>query len=210
MFLLCRDCRHRHQVANPLNLRSELRDWKAKHKGHRTALSLRTSPRQRDLVGKLPRWLENANVKSAFGAKTSITMTSLNSLANGSGAQSAAVDNTSNLYLDFRIRIQIPGAASQTGLVDFYCASALGDTTYLDGASGSDSSFTAGNRLNAHYLGSIQTATSGTQIGEVTIAQAFGGVCPDKFALVAINNAGAALTASSNVVEYEGVYATVI
>lgn len=150
-----------------------------------------------------------ANIKIAYGAKTTITIT-LTSLANAAGRQSAVVDNTSNLYLDARLRVQTKGQASGTLTLAVYAYTALGDTTYTDGATGSDAAFTAANRLNSRYVGSIQLNTTTAVQGELSIAQAFNGVMPDKWGLIFINNSGAALsaTAGDHVIEYEGVYAT--
>lgn len=152
-----------------------------------------------------------ADIKIAYAAKATITWTGT-SLANGSGRESTVVDNTSNKYLDARIRIQTKGQASGTALIDVYVYTALGDTTYTDAATGSDAAFTAAGRRNSRYLGSIQmnAATSAVQGELPSIASAFGGVMPDKWGLIIINNSGAALsaTAGDHVIEYEGVYAT--
>jgi hypothetical protein len=153
-----------------------------------------------------------ADIKTAYGSKTAITMT-LTSLGNGSARESTAIDNTgaSAKFLDARVRVQSKGQTSGTGLVDFYVYSALGDTTYTDSATGSDAAFTAANRRNARYAGSIQlNAGTTAERLEFSIAQAFGGVMPDKWGLIAVNNSGAALsaTAGDHVIEYQGVYTT--
>lgn len=152
-----------------------------------------------------------ADIKSAYGAKTTITWTGT-SLASGSARESTVVDNTSNKFLNARVRVQTKGQASGTTLVDVYVYTSLGDTTYTDAATGSDAAFTAANRRNSRFLGSIQmnAATSAVQ-GELPgVASAFGGIMPDKWGLIIINNSGAALssTAGDHVIEYEGVYAT--
>lgn len=148
---------------------------------------------------------------SAYGARTAIVLT-LTSLANTTGArQSTVVDNTVNKYLDVEIRVQTNGsAAGNNATLDFYVYSALGDTTYTDGCTGTDGTFTVANRKNAKYLDSITlngtTAVVGTLRG---VAQAFGGVMPDKWGLIAINNSGAALAAAAGTIEYEGLSETV-
>lgn len=153
-----------------------------------------------------------ATIKIAYGSKTTIATTALTSLASGSGWQSAVIDNTSNLFLDAMVRVQTKGQAGSTNLMDFYVYNALSDTTYTDGASGSDAAFTAGNRFNARYVGSIllNAATSAVQ-GSFSIAQAFGGVMPSKWGLIAINNSGGTLstTAGDHLIEYEGITQTV-
>lgn len=153
-----------------------------------------------------------AGILLNYAAKATIATSALTSLANAAGWQSAVIDNTSNKYLDVRIRVQTKGQASGTALVDFYVYSALGDTGYTDAATGSDAAFTASGRRNARYLGSIQmnAATSAVQ-GELPgVASAFGGIMPDKWGLIAINNSGAAMstTAGDHVIEYQGVSAT--
>jgi len=152
-----------------------------------------------------------ANIKTEYGAKTTITVT-LTSLANAAGRECTVIDNTANKYLDARVRVQTKGAVSGTALLDVYVYSALGDTTYTDGATGTDAAFTAANRLNARYLGSIQMNAAVAVKGELpNVAMAFGGVLPDKWGLIFINNSGAALSATGtdHVIEYEGIYATV-
>lgn len=153
-----------------------------------------------------------ATVTTAYAAKATITIT-LTSLANGSARESTAIDNTTNKYLDALVRVQSNGsAAGNTGAVDFYVYAALGDTTYADAATGTDAAFTAANRDNARYLGSVtMNATTGVVAVLPSVAFAFGGVMPSKWGLIAVNNSGAALsaTAAQHVVEYEGITQTV-
>jgi hypothetical protein len=153
-----------------------------------------------------------ATIKSSYAAKATITVT-LTSLANGSARECTVVDNTANLYLDALIRIKTNGsAAGNTVTVDVYAYAALGDTAYTDGATGSDAAFTAANRLNARYLGSVTlNGTTGVIAGPWSVAAAFGGTLPDKWGLIFVNNSGAALSATGgdHVVEYEGVTETI-
>jgi len=143
----------------------------------------------------------------AFGSKTTITCT-LTSLANGSARESTVIDNTSAKFRNVRIRVQTKGQTSGTSYLDVYVYTALGDTTYTDGATGSDAAFTAANRFNSRYIGSVKcnAGTSAVQ-GEMQMADAFPD-CPDKWGLIFVNNSGAALsaTAGDHVIEYEGVY----
>ncbi len=156
-------------------------------------------------------WAAQGDVKNAYGSKTSITIT-LTSLANAAGRESTVIDNTTNKFLDALIRFKTNGQASGTALVDIYIYAALGDTTYTDAATGTDAAFTAANRRNSKYLGSVQmnAATSVTG-GLFSVAAAFGGVLPDKWGLIVINNSGAALSATGgdHVIEYEGVFLNV-
>jgi len=152
-----------------------------------------------------------ADIKNAYGTKTTITITGT-SLANGSARESTVIDNTTNKFTDARVRVALNGQTSGSAQVDFYVYSALGDTGYTDGATGSDAAFTAANRLNARYVGSIQMNVTTAVKGELpSIAAAFGGVMPDKWGLIMVNNSGAALsaTAGDTVIEFEGIYQTV-
>lgn len=139
-----------------------------------------------------------------YGTKTTITWTGT-SLANGSARESTVINWTSTRCADGRVRIQSKGQASGTNYVDWYVYTALGDTTYTDGATGSDAAFTAANRLNSRYLGSLRmnAATAAVQV-EFQLSDVFRSM-PDKWGLIGINNSGAALsaTAGDHVLEYE-------
>ncbi len=144
--------------------------------------------------------------KPTYAAKATITWTGT-SLANGSARESTVVDNTTNRYRDARIRFQTKGQASGTAYVDVYVYTALGDTTYTDGATGTDAAFTAANRFNSRYLGSIKcNANTSAVQAEFQLSDVFS-TCPDKWGLIVINNSGAALSATGgdHVVEYEGI-----
>lgn len=142
--------------------------------------------------------------KPTYGTKTTITWTGT-SLGSGSARESTVIDWTSTRCADGRIRIQSKGQASGTNYVDWYVYSALGDTTYTDGATGTDAAFTAANRFNARYLGSLRmnAATAAVQ-GEFQLSDAFVSM-PDKWGLIGVNNSGAALsaTAGDHVLEYQ-------
>lgn len=146
------------------------------------------------LVGRQP----------TYGSKQTIAWTGT-SLGSANARQSDVVTWTSTRCADGRIRIQSKGQASGTSYVDWYVYTSLGDTTYTDGASGADGTFTAANRFNSRYLGSLKmnAATSAVQ-GEFQLSDIFGSM-PDKWGLIGINNSGAALsaTAGDHVIEYQ-------
>ena len=147
------------------------------------------------------------NSPLGIGSKTTVTVT-LTSLGSGSARESTVIDNTTTRYRNVRLRIQTKGQASGTLYLDVYVYTALGDTTYTDGATGSDAAFTAANRKNSRYLGAVlmNAATAAVQ-GELMMSDSFKD-CPDKFGFIFINNSGAALsaTAGDHVIEYEGIY----
>jgi len=84
---------------------------------------------------------------------------SLASLASGSYQQSAAIDNTSNLYLDAAVQLSVKAGGSgvsATGTVNVYAyGSANGGANYTDGASGNNASFNPTSPTNLKLLGVI-------------------------------------------------------
>lgn len=149
----------------------------------------------------------------AGATATTITVT-LTSLGSGAARQSAAVDNTSNRYLDAEVRVTTKGAsAANVTTLDVYAYGAAESTTpvYTDGASGSDAAFTAANRLNAVQVGQVvMNGTTAVTAGPWSLAQAFGGNVPQKWGLIFVNNSGDALsaTAGDHVVVYQGITAS--
>lgn len=127
----------------------------------------------------------------------SITI-SLASLANGSYQQSAAVDNTSNLYFDAGVELAIKTGASgvsATGSINVYAyGSANGGSNYTDGCSGSNASFTPTSPTNLKLIGVINAVANATTYtgGPFSVASAFG-YLPGKWGVVVCNNSGAAL-----------------
>jgi hypothetical protein len=148
-----------------------------------------------------------------YGSKTAITMT-LTSLGSGNARECTVVSNTSNKYDDAIIQVQTNGsAAGNTATLDFYVYTALGDTTYADGATGSDAAFTAANRKNAIWIGSVtlNTTTAVNCTLPRSVSACFNGIMPEKWGLIAVNNSGAALsaTAGNHVISYQGITYTV-
>lgn len=153
-----------------------------------------------------------ADRRTAYGAKVSLVLTSLTSLANGSAWRSDVLDFSTAKFLDALIRLKLNGAASGTALVDiFIAASVAADGTYDDGATAGPGAFTAASRKNAKYIGSIQMNAATGVMGHLTIAQAFGGVLPQKCILILVNSSGAALSATGgdHGIDVEPIYETI-
>lgn len=128
-----------------------------------------------------------------------ITIT-LASLASATYRQSAAIDNTSNLFTNAASQLVIKTGASgtsATGSLSVYAyASMNGGTNYSGGASGSDAAYTAdvtGNP-NLFLLGNIAVSANATSytFRGADIAAAIGYV-PSKWGIVVLNNTGHAL-----------------
>lgn len=152
-----------------------------------------------NLVGQVGR-------KNTFDAvQTVTTTTNFTSLGSGSGWSGGSI-TTSGCY-DIRFRLQTKGSsASNTAYIDWYLASSMnGETTFDDAASSStDQAFTAGNRKNSRYVGSVLLNGTNAVTGSFSALDAFG-TLPAVIVPIAINNSGAAAssTAGDHVLKYE-------
>lgn len=134
-----------------------------------------------------------------FGTKygTRVTMSiTLTNLASGSARESTVVDDTSTTLLDELISFHSKGAgAAGTSSLDVFVYTEAGSSSYSDAATGADAAFTAANRKNSRYMGSvIMNGTADVYSSAMSLAAAFGGTMPRKWGLIVINNSGAALT----------------
>ena len=152
-----------------------------------------------NLVGQVGR-------KNTFDAvQTVTTTTNFTSLGSGSGWSGGSI-TTSGCY-DIRFRLQTKGSsASNTAYIDWYLASSMnGETTFDDAASSStDQAFTASNRKNSRYVGSVLLNGTSAVTGSFSALDAFG-TLPAVIVPIAINNSGAAAssTAGDHVLKYE-------
>lgn len=164
-----------------------------------------------------------ADIKLKLAASASLTL-GLASLATDSsqlaGRQSTAVDNTSNLYLDYLVSGKIKMGTSPTAgkAVEVYLYGALNDTpAYPDQITGSDGNVTMTTRdilaACCPLLASFVTTTTTGQVlymRPMGIAQFFGGILPPKWGLFVVHNSGVSLdsTAGNHVFSYTPVYNT--
>jgi hypothetical protein len=140
-----------------------------------------------------------STVKPKYGTNNQAITVTLASLAFPNARSSAAIDNTSNLYLDALVQIKVKtgSGVSANGYVNVYAyGTADGGTSYPDGA-GTDAAVTL-NVARQKLLGSIPAAASATTyISEpMSVAAAFGGVLPDHWGIIIENETGAALDAT--------------
>lgn len=161
-----------------------------------------------------------SDIKAAYGSETTFTVTNLHSLASSAtaGWQSAAVDNTSDKFQDAMVYAVLDFAntspANSRGCF-LYAYSGIG-SSYTNPASGSEGTITlldvTANPQNLRFLGFIPytTADEVVESAHFSVAQAFGGLLPQKWGVVLINHTGAALAASGNTVKWYGVYSTVV
>jgi hypothetical protein len=143
------------------------------------------------------------------------------SLADGGYRSSAAVDNTTNKYMDALVGglTQI-GAVAADGTFSVYAYGSFDGTNYTAGLDGADGTITWGTTpsttgadgyLNLPLLGtvSVDTAEDNKDVrwGPFSIAAAFGGVMPKKWGIVIKNSTGISFhaTGTNNTVKFQGV-----
>ena len=155
-----------------------------------------------------------ATIKTSYSTLgVSITCT-VAGLTNTSARSCLALDNTTNLYLDAVVQVQIKTAAAATsasGIVNVYAYGTVdGGTTYPEGA-GTDTGVTLTVPTNLILIGQINAVANSTtyKSNPMPVAAAFGGVLPQKWGIVVENQTGATLdaTPSNHLTIYQGILA---
>lgn len=165
-----------------------------------------------------------ASIKIEYGTTANLTFTSLASLAASSthlsGAESGAVDNTSNKYVDYLLsgKITAGAANTQVGRIDVNVIGLLDDSTFPDVFDGTDSAETVTSdgikKGICKLAASIVTEAVNDRIyyfGPVSVAALFGGVLPRKFSVFITQTAHTstnALAASGQQVTVTPIYYT--
>lgn len=147
-------------------------------------------------------------------AGTALTIT-LNSLAASAtvGRQSTVVDNTSNLYDDAMVTVVVSTSASalaSPNAVYCYLTGEFDAVPNYDQDSAvvgaTDAGYTIDAPSNLRLAAIINCSTSSKVYNKsFSVAQAFGGVMPSKWALVVVNNTGQTLLGSGNSATYCGI-----
>jgi len=157
--------------------------------------------------------VHTADIKSKYGSPATITCT-LASLVTTAARSCLAVDNTSTLYLDVLVQVQIKSGAaatSTTGYVNVYAyGTADGGTTYAEGA-GTDAAITLTSPANVKLIGRLNVVANATTYKSepFSVAAAFGGVLPQKWGIIIENQSGGTLdgTEGSHLKLYQGALA---
>jgi hypothetical protein len=141
-----------------------------------------------------------ANIQPVYAATaTTLTVSGLLGLANGSSATSANVTNTA--YLDVLIFAQITtgSGALATGVIEVYAAGSA-DGVYFD---------TVGNDK---WIGTMPLVSAGTQVVNrvMSIASSFGGTLPPFWRIRFRNSTGAAFNGTGCSASYRGVSAQTV
>lgn len=166
-----------------------------------------------------------ANVKVSYGTSSALTQTNLDGLAASAthvaGWESAEIDNTTNLFIDYRIaaKIQVESAGLAAGQIRLYLVGPLDDTTWPDVFDGTESAETVTDtevRDAICRLGAItetDTTASRTYYLECPSVRAvFGGNLPKKFVVFITQSTTTTLetTGDPNQVYLTGVFETVV
>ena len=157
-----------------------------------------------------------ADIKAKYGGSNqSITIT-INGLANDARRESAAIDNSTNCFLDALVQVKIATntSADSTGdkSVYIYAYGTADDGTSCSGnATGSDAAFGTDPQQvnNCRLLGIIYAPTQNLiyESDPMSIACVFGGVLPQRWGIVVHNKTGQTLKTSDCSAFYQGLCA---
>jgi hypothetical protein len=220
----CLTCRKKHRIAavSAAHFLDAYSDWLEKHPRSRGCL-----PGLKSLgPDGIEAFGDNADVKEAFQAEQTMTVTNLHSLATSTtaGWTSASVDNSSNLYLDALVSVHVAAVntapANSKALFLYAYGSTDGSIFTSTGTSGG----TVGTEGALTFpdvttlpvvmplLGVIPYPVQNKALdaGPFSVARAFGGVLPRAWGVAIINHTGMTLAASANTVKQQGTYNTVI
>lgn len=157
-----------------------------------------------------------ADTKIAYGSSTAITCT-LASLADAASRECAAIDNTTNKFIDAIVYLSVTLAtgtpANEKAILVWFYGSEDG-TNYGDNATGSDAALT--QRVPNNFRGpfAISCPDAGGLAYKTVIpsvASFFGGVLPRKWGFVVENQTAVAFDATegNHTKTYTGIYYTV-
>lgn len=162
------------------------------------------------------------DVKRSYAASSNLTVTNLDGLAASSthlaGWESGAIDNTSNLYLDYRVtaKITVESSGVTAGEIRLYLVGPLDDSNWPDVFDGTESAETVTDseiRDAICLLGAMTvndtTASRAYFLDCPSVAAVFGGNLPKKFVIFITQATGTTLETTGNQVTVTGSFATV-
>lgn len=163
--------------------------------------------------------MATGDVKVAYAASSNLTVTNLHSVATSStwvaGWESGAIDNTSNLYEDYRLtaKITVAAASLTAGEIRMYVVGMLDDSTWPDVFDGTESTETITDTEMRDAICKLaavsQTDTTNSDVYFLdcpSVAAVFVGNMPAKFVVFITHSTGQNLAASGNQVTIKGSY----
>jgi hypothetical protein len=165
-----------------------------------------------------------SDFKLAYAASVAVTITSLNSLAASStllsGAESTAIDNSTNLYQDYLLggHITAGAASTQIGVIEISVVAMEDDSVWPDVFDGTDSAEAVTSaeikRSICKVAVTLETTATASRVysfSGISIANLFGGTCPRKFVIFVSQTAHSttvALAATGHSIAVTGVWVT--
>lgn len=166
--------------------------------------------------------MATGDIKLVYPASSNLTVTNLHSLPSSAtlvaGWESGAVDNTTNLYEDYRVtaKATVAAAGLSAGEIRMYFVGMLDDSTWPDVFDGTESTETVTDtemRDAICRLGAVSvTDTTNSDVYYLdcpSVAAVFDGNLPAKFVIFITHSTGANLAASGNQVTVKGSYRNV-
>lgn len=157
-------------------------------------------------------------IETNYGTANQLMTITLTSLASAASRGSAAVDNSTTLFLDALVIVRSKTASGTIGgdkcLYVYAYGSVDGGTTYGGAATGTDAAITLASPPNVRLIGIVNMPASATQYDSspLSVASAFGGNLPQKWGIIVNNATGLALSATGtdHVVQWQGVQAQAV
>lgn len=135
-----------------------------------------------------------ATAKTTYSAQSADIASGLNSLGNGSVATSSAVDNSSNLYMDYLVETYIDGTAAATAYLEVRLSSSNDNSAFDSWESAAQLGVIDLSVDLQHRTFSLQSTVSSV---------------PKYFKILIKNSTGASLAASGNYIKWMGTYPTI-
>jgi hypothetical protein len=160
-----------------------------------------------------------ATTKNSYAGWNALLTSALNSLASAAAYQSAVVDNTTNLYLDYLVAgsfatasgslgtnpgvyVWVSGLAYNDGTNDHYGGSYNGSSDLIGGGAGSFTMPSNTGNLKLAAFVPINDAAANEVMEPFSVAALFNGLMPTKFVIIVQNSTGLALASSAGGVIY--------
>lgn len=156
------------------------------------------------------------DIFTKYGPPSQDILITLNALADDAYRASKAIDNYVERYLDALVQLQInvtAGApAGDKNCLIYGYGSAQGGAPFSGGATGIDEAFgsIAGQLISNCPLLGIVTLDAASEIftsDVFSVASAFGGVMPEEWGIIVMDQSGQALASSNNIAFYQGIKA---